>query len=853
MEATQAPNTVFQGGRLDRMIEWGRRREMWSAALLFTVILSGFFFPMFLGQQVSQQHILWAEWPWRAFTPTDLSAPILANEGDEAHTFHPLAQAAKSDILNGELPLWNPYSYGGHVMLGDQQTALLYPLTWIGVIFPLAWAWGPMLLLKLLIAAMGVFAFARGIGVRQSGALLAGTIFMLSAPVVGWLQWPHSTVFALVGWLFLATDRLTRSGSWRDFGFVSLVVALAILAGHPESAILNSLAAFAYAGAVLFFDRRRRASALAAVRKLSMYMLAQGFGLLAAGAAVMPFYEAYVKSIEKTAHKYQATSWLNPWDILLYFMPDLYGRPGNWPVVGRLNFLFTSTLVDFGAGALILAMIGIWRLRGSAQIKALVFVTVMSLILMFDIFPADLLMAIPPLNTVIVQRIYVYIALAGAVLAGAAVVSLVDRPMPVRKVIAWFAIPFIGSLVLLGIEIVLNTTYGPVSKINSSAILRFAAALALTVVVVILCGRVRQRFAVAAVLAACVVQLAYHTDLNIWLPPDQAHPATPPSLKYLQGEQRYPGQFRVGTIRTGVELTLMQSNALAQYGLESLEGHDPPISKRWVTFATRGLDQPGYLERLPGGPNARNPYALNVLRSLNVRYYLTRPFANYAIPGLQEVYRGPDAVIYKDEFVMPRSYVVPAVSSTGPIAALTAMRNGTFRPREKAYIPLGVRVPPGERTAYRPAKSKWISNRSMEIDVPAGGAGWLVVGNPWTPEWTATVDGKDQRVYPTNYAVQGLPLGPGAHKVVVTYSSKGFWTGFVMSLVGFSLIVAMIVGGRRGWSPRRRVEQLTGRTFDPPEWAVGTGGTVTGKLGPGRVAQAFAQLKERLGLGKKTD
>ena len=848
MEATYLPKAM--DGRIERLLEWGKRREMWSAALLFTVILCGFFYPMLLGKQVSQQHMLWAEWPWRAFTPTELSAPILANEGDEAHTFHPLAVAAKSDILNGELPLWNPYSYGGHVMLGDQQTALLYPLTWVGVIFPLDWAWGPMLLLKLLIAAMGVFAFARGVGVRQGGALLAGTVFMLSAPILGWLQWPHSTVFALVGWLFLATERLTRSGSWRDFGFVSLVVALAVLAGHPESAILNSLAAFAYALAVLFVDRRRRASALAGIRKLLMYVLAQGFGLLAAGAAVMPFYEAYVKSIEKTAHKYQATAWLQPWDVLLYFMPDLYGRPGNWPVVGRLNFLFTSTLVDFGAGAMILAMIGIWRLRASAQVKALGFVILMSLVLMFDVFPADLLMQIPPLNTVIVQRIYIYIAFAGAVLAGAAVMSLVDRPMPVRKVGAWFAVPFIGAMVLLGIEVVLDTTYGPASTINDAAILRFAAALTLTAVVVILCGRVRQRYAVAAVLAACVVQLAYHVELNVWLPPDQAHPATPPSLKYLQAQQHFPGQFRVGTIRTGVEVTLMQSNALAQYGLESLEGHDPPISKRWVTFATRGLNQPGYLERLPGAPNARDPHSLAVMRSLNIGYYLTRPFANYSIPGLREVYRGPDAVIYKDVLAMPRSYVVPAVSSTGPIAALTAMRNGTFIPRDRAYIPLGVRMPAGIRGPYRPAKSRWISNRSMEIDVPSGGPGWLVVGNPWTPEWTATVDGKEQRVYPTNYAVQGLPLGPGSHKVVMTYSANGFWRGVAMSAIGFGLIFLMIIGGRRGWSPRRRIKKWTGRPINLPEWAAGTGGSLPAELGPGRVAQAFALTKQRLGIGR---
>ncbi len=823
MEATETGRGMNAAGYLDRLAGWAKRREYTAAALLFTLILLGFFYPFLLGKQVSQQHILWSEWPWKAFTPTEMNAPILANEGDEAHTFHPLGAAARTSIRNGEIPLWNPYSYGGHVMLGDQQTALLFPITWVGVILPLASAWGLMLILKLLMAAMGVYLYARGVGIRRGGALVAGTVFMLSAPMLGWLQWPHSTVFALVGWLFLATDRLTRSGSWKDFGWVSLAVAASILAGHPESAILNSLAAFAYAAAVIAADRTRRSSALVGVRKLGMYLASQPMGLLAAGAAVMPFYEAYVRSIEKSAHKYQATSWLDPWDILLYFMPDLFGRPGNWPPVARLDFLFTSTLVDFGVGALILAGIGFVRLRARAETKGLAAVGLLSVILMFDIFPADLLMKIPPLNTVIVQRVYVYIALVGAVMAGAAAVSLVDTPMTVKRVVRWTVIPFVLAVGFLWFELAVGVSYGPKSVVNYSAITRLAAGLGLTAVILTLCGRVKERYAFAAVLAACVMQLSYHVDLNIWLPADQAHPPTPPSLAYLQREQHVPGQFRVGTIRSGVELTLIQSNALAQYGLESLEGHDPPIARRWVTFATGPLSQPGYLERLPGGPDPRDPKALVVLRAMNVRYYITRPYANYSIPGLREVYRGPDAVIYRDLLALPRSYVVPTGLGSGPMVALKAMRTGTFNPKEVAYVPPGVRRPVGIPGAYRPAKSKWLSNRQIQVSVPNGAAGWLVVGNAWTPEWKATVDGKEATVYPTNFAMQGLPLGPGRHTVVLTYSASGFWLGVLMSVAGFGLIALMIIGGRRGWKPRRRIEERLGRTLPIPAWAVGPG------------------------------
>lgn len=827
-------------------MDWGRTHPGVSAALVFTVILLGFFFPMLIGKQVSQQHILWAEWPWRGFAPTDLKAPINANEGDEAHTFYPLGLVARQQVRNGEIPLWNPYSYGGHVLLGDQQSALLFPLTWIGFLLPLAWAWGPILLLKLLMAAMGVYAFARGIGLRWWSSVFAGTVFMLSAPMLGWLQWPHSTVFALVGWLFLATHRLMRSGSWQDFGWVSLVVGLSIFAGHPESAILNSLAGFTYAGVLLIADRRIRGGTAAAFRKLGMYIATQGMGLVAAGAAVMPFYEAFVLSVEKTAHKYQATPWLDPWDVLLYLMPDLYGRPGAWPVVGRLDFLFTSTLVDFSTIATILAAIGLWRLRARAEAKALAMVAFVSAILMFDIFPADHLMAIPPLNTVIVQRVYVYIALVGAVLAGAALASLLERPFRVREAIGWTAVPFVGAMGLLLIEIALNVTYGPEAIINDTAILRFAAALVMTAVALILIGRVRSQFAIAAVIGACVVQLAYHTDLNIWLPPSQAHPATPPSISYIQSKQKYPGQFRIGTIRIGTEMTLFQSNAAAMYGLESLEGHDPPISKRWVAVATGPLDQPGYLERLPGGPDPRNPKALNVIRAMNVKYFLTRPYARYSIPGMVEVYRGDDAVVYEDKGVLPRAYVVPGVKRMSPIFARKAMREGKFYPRSRAIVPTSAPSIEGTPGFYRAAKAEWVSGRTMKISVPKGGAGWLVIGNPWAPEWKATVDGKQRRLYPTNYAMMGLPLKSGSHEITITYSSTGFWTGVSMSVVGLGAIALMIVGGRRRWRPRRWVEARTGRQIPIPNWAIGPGDVPPEGAPlppPGRLALAYGRFK----------
>jgi hypothetical protein len=476
-------------------------------------------------------------------------------------------------------------------------------------------------------------------------------------------------------------------------------------------------------------------------------------------------------------------------------------------------------------------------------------VAVLSGILMFGIFPSALLLKIPPLDTVIVQRVYIYIAAAGAIGAGAGVSSLLRKGLSLRAVTAWVAVPFLIGVGLLGLEVALGVTYGPVRVINELAIARLAAVLLLTGSVLWLFGRVKERWAVGATLVLCVGQLAYLSSLNVWLPPSQAHPATPPSIKFLQNQ---PGTFRVGTIRVGVEPTLMQANATAMYGLESLEGHDPPISRRWVNFATKALDQPGYLERLPGSPNPRRAQSLNLLRMMNVKYYLSRPYARYSIPGFKEVYRGPDAVIYQDAYTMPRAFIVPRVRRVPANFALSQMAGNKLKPRQFAYVPMGSAGIVGGGPTYRTAVAKWQSNREMSIDVPTGGGGWLVVGNAWTPEWEATIDGKPADVKATNFAIQGLSIPPGKHKVVLTYSAKPFWNGLVLTVFGLLIAGLMIIGGRRGVRPREWIETRIGRDPPIPEWAVGPGDPGEVRPATGRRAQLAEQRQATFDRAKQS-
>ena len=51
---------------------------------------------------------------------------------------------------------------------------------------------------------------------------------------------------SLLPWLLLTTDRLYRAPTLRRTAALGLVAGLALLAGHPESALLGSLASLIY-------------------------------------------------------------------------------------------------------------------------------------------------------------------------------------------------------------------------------------------------------------------------------------------------------------------------------------------------------------------------------------------------------------------------------------------------------------------------------------------------------------------------------------------------------------------------------------------------------------------------------
>ncbi|MBK9383345.1 MAG: hypothetical protein IPN34_00770 [Planctomycetes bacterium] len=212
---------------------------------------------------------------------------------DHAHSWIPWTSFAADEVVHrGRPPLWNPYQFCGSPALGNPQFGHFDPF---GVPLHAAFAalssslnafeWGAYL--RLVLAGVGSYLLARGLGRSRGAALVAAAIYAYGGFQVLWLLYPLAHVACWLPWVLWAVDRAQREGSRLALLATALFLALAVLSGHPETGFFVGVAAgvFALAGGLA---RWREG---AGARPLATALAALAAGSLLGAPALVPFVE----------------------------------------------------------------------------------------------------------------------------------------------------------------------------------------------------------------------------------------------------------------------------------------------------------------------------------------------------------------------------------------------------------------------------------------------------------------------------------------------------------------------------------------------------------------------------------
>ncbi len=257
------------------------------------------------------------------------------------------------EALHGrELPLWDPYTFSGHPFLANGQHSALYPLSFLFYVLPLWRAFGVFVWLQLGLAGVFTYLFARVLGIRRLGSLIAGIAFQFSGFMT--VSAVHPMIIAGASWLpfilamveLLVQQRPALGGHpaslpWTLLGAAG--IGCQMLAGHAEITYFVLLVTAAYAAwrlgeRALTSGPSRGASgwnegARTVIRPALWLGLMILLGLTLGAVQFIPLYEVASTSFrggEEAASLEQVRGWAYPPRRLIAFaIPNFFGNPAH--------------------------------------------------------------------------------------------------------------------------------------------------------------------------------------------------------------------------------------------------------------------------------------------------------------------------------------------------------------------------------------------------------------------------------------------------------------------------------------------------------------------------------------------
>lgn len=692
--------------------------------------------------------------------------------GDFSQQFYAFQSYAAQRLALGQLPLWDPYIYGGQAHLADPQTALFYPVGLLinllaghqGLAY-LAMEWRAAI--DVLLAALFTYLFVGRIAGGRMAGVVGAVVFCFGGYLTSY-PLPQLPVLEASIWLPLILYGLERgltaprpaTGTpW--FGLAGLAGAMLLLAGHGQTAML---AAYAVAGYALL--------RWAALRRAPLVTVAQ-FALAAAVAAGisapqwLPTLD-YLAVTNRVALSYAAASggfqWQDYRQALLpggYFLRSYY--------VGILPLL-----------------LGILALRRRAALGWLALALTASLLALGrygPLYPA-LYGHLPGLASFEDQERAAYlVAFAEAVLAG----------IGAAEVLAWTRGHVrrpLGEIVVLGGVAIVLTVAGaailrqfappandPALTAPLTANVAAAALLAGSALLVLIAAWLHRLPPAMTAALLCLLPAINLLGANGGMGRTTSNPLVPLPAQAAAYLHDQPGVWRVDTLRDGE----LPRNSGTHLDLSFPRGNDPLVIARSASLATQG-----------------DRY--KVWQLFNVQYLLSREDPG---SGFQKVAQRDGFAIFRMLYPLPRAWavrdVVPAATPAQALTATMALQQPGAAAVLESVPGLAIRgpAPPGNQ------QEQWLAAdpERLHLRVTLTDNALLVISQPYAPGWTATVDGRPATLLRADYAFDGLALTAGSHDVDLRYVPAGLVAGTVGAVLALLLLLGSLLLPRR-WSRR---------------------------------------------------
>ncbi|MBS1214208.1 MAG: putative polysaccharide biosynthesis protein, partial [Proteobacteria bacterium] len=299
------------------------KRDCWLTLL---VVLGLFLLPLALlwqqtlgGKTLIPADVLFSFQPWKAAaTQFGVAYPQNHLVADLVLENYAWKRSIIESLKQGEIPLWNPYTFAGAPFFANGQHSALYPFSLLFYLLPLWQAYGWFTVSQLWLAGVWMYLLARVLGLRRVSAVIAAATYQLSAFFV--FSVVFSMVIAAAAWLpFIlamtelvirqhpALGRRPARAPWAMLGALGLGIAM--LAGHPEMIYPYTLFMVG-----TFAAWRLATNTKFQISNVAWLAVMVGLGLASGAIQFLPMLEMALRNFrEGSASFQQVLDWSFPW------------------------------------------------------------------------------------------------------------------------------------------------------------------------------------------------------------------------------------------------------------------------------------------------------------------------------------------------------------------------------------------------------------------------------------------------------------------------------------------------------------------------------------------------------------
>jgi hypothetical protein len=697
---------------------------------------------------------------------TFLDSPDLTNQ------VAPWIQVQAYAWQHGNFPLlWDPYVAGGQSLIGQAQPATAFPLSWFLFLMPLHKGFVQMGILHWYMAlihffaALAAYALCRDLKRSRVASILGASAYAFGGYVATtwWPQQLQAVIFAPLALMFtLRAIRIERT--FRDNLPSALLsgffLGMMWLQGHHQVPLFTLLG---ISGIWVFHVFRGKTAHV----KLDHAVLFAAVGVAMAMAGALQLLPSY-------SYGHDSVRWVGAshevhWnEAVPYQVHEQYSQPANALLGPFLNGFYHHANPFIGFTVFLLAIAAVALAWDEIAVRLLAFLALGGIL--FALGPATplhsiLYAVVPMVEKARSPAVAVIVFQLGICpLAAFGLDRILEAP---RAQMVKFAamLSAAAGLLLFFLAVHIEVDRAQVDyHLYTEPVTALAAVLIAALLFALRSGSVEPRHAAVWFLALVMLEIGNLSGMD-QTNRDQGwkfYPQLERDRDVAQYVKSQPGAFRIEVKNDDIPYSFGD-----WYGIETYLGYTASLMDTFI--------------KIQAEPAAH--------KLLGVRYYLAKAPSS---PDQHEVFSGAGGIkVFEIPSAMPRVWAVhEATASKDPNAEINKvdLASQTMVPG----APPALDACSGDTVEMRRHKAQ-----AVTIDADMKCRGMVILGDAYSKDWIATVDGARVPVYAAYTFIRGVVVGPGKHRIEYKYRPWSVYWGALLTFASFAMALLLLLREKR--------------------------------------------------------